>query len=190
MEQETLRTVKFPESVADKFDKIALKLGRSKRQVFTQMVDYFFRSKKDPADINDEFLKNTLLKSHKDYIGFIRTQEAELLIPIKTDVSRMLDALGRVIQSFNGQVLKQNDQIFNHQKLLLGNQEAQVKKFTQTDELMRRVFASLHTREQLKEKFLDIFEDYVKVRNSFNITTSAKEKETVIQKVRQKISHL
>ena len=56
MEHETLRTVKFPEAVALKFDKIALKLGISKRQLFTQMVDYFLRSKKDPSYLNDELV--------------------------------------------------------------------------------------------------------------------------------------
>jgi hypothetical protein len=73
--QESLRTVKYSVQDDTKFEKIALKLGRSKRQVFSQMIDYFYRSKKDPIDLNDELLKNTMLKGQKEYIGFIKTQE-------------------------------------------------------------------------------------------------------------------
>jgi len=41
------------------------------------MVNYFHRTKKDPSDINDEILKNTLVKNHDTYIRFIRAQEAK-----------------------------------------------------------------------------------------------------------------
>lgn len=190
MEHETLRTVKFPEAVALKFDKIALKLGRSKRQLFTQMVDYFFRSKKDPSDLNDEFLKTTLLKSHKDYIGFIRTQENELLIPIKTDVTKMLVTLGKVVDCFNTQVLKHNDNLMAKQLVLLSNQDAQMRKFSQTDELMKQVLNKLETKEQLKRKFIYILEAYIKARNSFGITTAGKEKDELIQKTKDQINRL
>ncbi|WP_138765820.1 BfmA/BtgA family mobilization protein [Pedobacter xixiisoli] len=84
--QETLRTVKYSIADAVKFEKIASKLGRSKRQVLSQMIDYFYRSKKDPKDMNDELLKNTIVKGQKDSIGYIRTQEKDLLIPIKGEL--------------------------------------------------------------------------------------------------------
>ncbi len=60
---ETLSTIKFNRQTALKMEKIALKLGRPKRLVFAQMVEYFYRSKKDPLDINDELLKNTCSNS-------------------------------------------------------------------------------------------------------------------------------
>ncbi|RYZ85093.1 MAG: hypothetical protein EOP04_16695, partial [Proteobacteria bacterium] len=103
--QETLRTVKYSVSDDVKFEKIALKLGRSKRLVFSQMLDYFYRSKKDPTDLNDELLKNTILKGQKEYIGFIKTQETELLIPIKRDSARMIEAMKKIIDCFKAQVL-------------------------------------------------------------------------------------
>jgi hypothetical protein len=49
MEDINVRSVRYPLLVDQKFEKIALKLGRTKRQVFIQMVDYFYKSKKDPA---------------------------------------------------------------------------------------------------------------------------------------------
>lgn len=109
--QESLRTVKYSASDAIKFEKVALKLGRSKRLVFTQMVDYFYRSKKDPTDLNDELLKNTILKGQKEYIGFIKTQEAELLIPIKRDVARMVESQKTIMGCFNSQF--KNGSMFN-----------------------------------------------------------------------------
>jgi len=53
LKMETLRTIKYNAQTAVKMDKIAQKLGRPNRLVFAQMVDYFFRSKKDPLDINE-----------------------------------------------------------------------------------------------------------------------------------------
>lgn len=50
--QETARTVKYSVSDDVKFDKIALKLGRSKRLVVSEIVEYFYRSKKDPTYLN------------------------------------------------------------------------------------------------------------------------------------------
>jgi hypothetical protein len=53
MEDINVRSVRYPVTVDQKFEKIALKLGKTKRQVFIQMVDYFYKSKKDPLDQND-----------------------------------------------------------------------------------------------------------------------------------------
>lgn len=101
---ETLSTIKFYRQTGLKMEKISLKLGRPKRLIFSQMVDYFYRSKKkDPLTINDELIKNTLLKQHTDYIGFIRTQENELLIPIKREVDRMTRSQKNIVDFFNDQ---------------------------------------------------------------------------------------
>lgn len=43
---ETLSTIKFYRQTGLKMEKISLKLGRPKRLIFSQMVDYFYRSKK------------------------------------------------------------------------------------------------------------------------------------------------
>lgn len=181
MQTETLRTIKYTPQTALKMDKIALKLGRSNRVVFAQMVDYFYRSRKDPLDINDELLKNTLLKQHKDYIGFIKTQENDLLIPTKREVDRMVAVLGKVIDAFNKDVLRQNDLLVQGQNIIAGNQEVQVKKFVQTDELMRRVLDKLDSKEKLKNTFLYILDNYIKTRETFGITTPAIKKQELVQ---------
>lgn len=175
------KTVRFTEGTNDKFTKLALKLGRDKRIVFEQMVDYFYKSKKDPLDLNDELLKNTLLKQHKDYIGFIRTQETDLLIPTKREVDRMVTVLGKVIDAFNKDVLRQNDLLMQGQKIIAGSQDVQVKKFGQTDELMKRVLDKLDSKEKLKNVFLYILDNYIKTRETFGITTPAIKKQELVQ---------
>lgn len=183
MNDVNVKSVRYPISVDIKFEKIALKLGRTKRSLFIQMVDYFYKSKKDPADLNDEFLKNTLLKNHKDYIGFIRTQETELLIPVKRDVGRMIESQKKLLNCFNTQIL-------GHNKTMVNSQQALADKFQQVDELMKLIFSKSDTKDTLKRKFLYILDNYIQTRESFNLMTSGKEKEELIHKTRTQVNQL
>ncbi|WP_316826831.1 BfmA/BtgA family mobilization protein [Pedobacter miscanthi] len=166
-----------------KFEKIALKLGRSKRQVFSQMIDYFYRSKKDPIDFNDELLKNTMLKGQKEYIGFIKTQEKELLIPIKRDSVRMVETLKKIVDCFNGQVLKHNDEVIE-------NQLAQAKKLSALNMVVDRMEIKMETKQSLKERCLYILNSYIKERDSFNMMKSSREKEELANLTRKQIELL
>ena len=181
--QETLRTVKYSVSDDVKFEKIALKLGRSKRLVFSQMLDYFYRSKKDPTDLNDDLLKNTILKGQKEYIGFIKTQEAELLIPIKRDSARMLEAMKKIIDRFNGQVLKHNDE-------MLSNQSAQAKRLGTLNEVVSNIEMKIITKERLKKNFMLILNSYIRERESMGMMTSGREKEELSEQARKQIELL
>jgi len=181
--QESLRTVKYSVQDDGKFEKIALKLGRSKRQVFSQMIDYFYRSKKDPLDFNDELLKNTILKGQKEYIGFIKTQEKELLIPIKRDAVRMIETLKKIVDCFNSLVLKHNDEV-------IGNQLAQAKNLSALSMSVERIEIKMETKQKLKERFLFLLNNYIKERDSFNMMTSSKEKEELSKLTRKQIELL
>ena len=180
---ETLRTVKYSASDSVKFDKVALKLGRPKRLVFSQMVDYFHRTKKDPLDVGDEVLRNTILKGQKDHIGFIRTQETELLIPIKRDVSRMAEAMQNIVDRFNAQVLRHNGEII----------ESQLKQGRTLDSLSRsigNIEGKTKSADLLKRSFMLLLDAYIRERVSFSIMTSAKEKEELADRVRRQIELL
>jgi len=181
--QETLRTVKYSVQDDVKFEKIALKLGRSKRLVFSQMVEYFYRSKKDPTDLNDELLKNTILKGQKEYIGFIKTQETELLIPIKRDSARMIEAMKKIIDRFNGQILKHNDE-------LLSNQSAQAKRLGTLHEVVSNIEMKIITKERLKKNFMLIVNSYIRERERMGMMTSGKEKEELAEQTRKQIELL
>jgi len=181
--QEILRTVKYSIQDDVKFEKIALKLGRSKRLLFAQMLDYFYRSKKDPTDLNDELLKNTILKGQREYIGFIKVQEKELLIPIKRDSGRMVEAMKQIIDRFNVDVLKRNEE-------LLENQSAQAKRLSALKEVASNIELKMGNKERLKKSVLLILNSYIRERESMGMMTSAREKEELADQTRRQIELL
>ena len=186
---ETLRTIKYNAQTALKMDKIALKLGRPNRLVFAQMVDYFFRSKKDPLDINDELLKNTLLRQHKDYIGFIKTQEHDLLIPVKREVDRMISNQRDIVNLFNDLDKKTKKLVSGQEELLLAGKNHSSKLWN-AGELLKTLSGKLSAKEQLKKQFHYILSSYISSRDTFNVITPAKEKEELIRITKNQIDLL
>jgi uncharacterized protein YjfI (DUF2170 family) len=183
MEDINIRSVRYPLLVDQKFEKLALKLGRTKRQLFIQMVDYFYKSKKDPADLNDELLKNTLMKNHQQYIGFIKTQENMLLVPMKSLMDKIGESQRQVIDLFNTEVL-------NHNVDVLNNQHALAAMFGEIAKLMEAILQSQKNRETLKAQFMSILEGYIRARESFTMITSGKEKEELINSVKAQVRSL
>ncbi|SDF84987.1 hypothetical protein SAMN05216464_1491 [Mucilaginibacter pineti] len=173
MEDINIRSVRYPVTVDQKFEKIALKLGRTKRQVFIQMVDYFYKSKKDPMDLNDELLKNTLMKNHQQYIGFIKSQENLLLIPMKTEMDRVTVSQGKIIDRFNTEVLKRNVDVLNKQNV-------HDQKLNAIGVMMETIRKNQKSKEALKAQFLFILDSYIKSRDAFGMMTSGREKEELI----------
>ncbi|MCT1525077.1 BfmA/BtgA family mobilization protein [Sphingobacterium hotanense] len=188
-EEKTLRTIKYDIQTAQKMERIALKLGRPQRLVFMQMVDYFHRSKKDPKDVNDELLKNTLLKQHRDYIGFIRTQESDILIPIKREVDRMIRNQKNIVEFFNGQQ-KHNKVVLEVDREMLDGQKKHTEVILQVVGSLNDISAKMESKESLKEKFRYILENYIRTREGFGMMTSAKEKEELQRNTRKQIDLL
>jgi len=180
MEDINVRSVRYPVVVDQKFEKIALKLGRTKRQVFIQMVDYFYKSKKDPMDLNDELLKNTLLKNHQQYIGFIKTQENMLLVPMKTLMDKIGESQRQIIERFNTEVLTHNVDVLN-------NQHALASMFGEIGRLMDAILQSQKNKEILKAQFISILEVYIKSREAFTMMTSGREKEDLIAVTKEQV---
>ena len=183
MEDINVRSVRYPVSVDQKFEKIALKLGRTKRQVFMQMVDYFYKSKKDPVDLNDELLKNTLLKNHQQYIAFVKTQENMLLVPIKTLMDRIGESQRQIIERFNTEVLQHNVDVLN-------NQHAQAVVFSEIGRLMDVISKSQKSKETLKAQFMSLLESYIRSREAFTMMTSGREKDELIAMVKDQVRTL
>ena len=180
MEDINVKSVRYPVMVDQKFEKIALKLGRTKRQVFIQMVDYFYKSKKDPIDLNDELLKNTLMKNHQQYIGFIKTQENMLLVPMKTLMDRIGESQRQIIDCFNTEVL-------NHNVDVLNNQHSLANMFGEIGRLMDAILQSQKNRETLKAQFISILEAHIKSREVFTMMTSSREKEELIAVTKKQV---
>lgn len=180
MEDINVRSVRYPIVVDQKFEKIALKLGRTKRQVFIQMVDYFYKSKKDPIDLNDELLKNALMKNHQQYIGFIKAQENMLLIPIKTEMDRVSQSQRKIIDRFNSEVLKHNVDVLN-------NLQSHAKAFGEVALVMDAILKVMKSKETLKEQFLFILDGYIKSREAFGMMTPGREKDELIAITKEQI---
>ncbi|MFZ4263648.1 BfmA/BtgA family mobilization protein [Sphingobacterium sp. HJSM2_6] len=81
MEQWKEKSIRFPQKYDDKLSALVLKFGRSKKLFLVQMIDYFYRSKKDPADSGDEILKRELSYGINRILSFNKQQEKDLLIP-------------------------------------------------------------------------------------------------------------
>jgi hypothetical protein len=171
-----IKTIRFPVALDDKIIKLTRKFGRGKLEIFGQMLEYFNKTGKDPADINDDLLKNALVKNHDTYIRFIRTQEEKLLIPIKVEIDRMVSSQIKIIDSFNSQVLKANKDILSGQS----------NQFIETEKLLKAITDKLDTKESLKLKFLYILNYFHKA----SLNASSKDKETLLQEARQHISKL
>ncbi|MFA6087223.1 BfmA/BtgA family mobilization protein [Mucilaginibacter sp.] len=180
MEDINVRSVRYPIVVDQKFEKIALKLGRTKRQVFIQMVDYFYKSKKDPIDLNDELLKNALMKNHQQYIGFIKAQENMLLIPIKTEMDRVSQSQRKIIDRFNSEVLMHNADVLN-------NLQSHAKAFGEVARVMDAILKVMKSKETLKEQFLFILDGYIRSREAFGMMTSGREKDELIAITKEQI---
>ena len=179
---EALKSIKYSQAEAVKLEKLSLKLGRPQRLVFLQMVEYFYRTKKDPLDINDELLKNTLLKQHKDYIGFIKTQENDLLIPTKREVERLIESQKTVIQAFQ-KLMAQNEQV----PVMINKQN---QFLDQLDLKNRKIAAMLQEKEKLKKLFIEILDGYAAARENVPAIMAKKEKELLLERTRKQISLL
>jgi len=176
------RTVKYTKATDDKLQKMADQFGRTKRDFFIQMVEYFYKTKKDPKDINDELLKKTLFKNHDTYIRFIRTQEDTLLIPLKEEVDRMINNQREIVKYFNEQVIGAN-------KAILSGQEAQAAKQKETDKLLQALFGRMDSKEKLKTKFLFVLNGYIKMREEVG-SFKNREKDELAESFRKQVADL
>jgi hypothetical protein len=177
------KTIKYSETTDAKLQKLANAAGCTKRDFFIRMVEYFYKTKKDPKDISDELLKTTLVKNHDTYIRFIRAQEEKILIPVKLEVDRMIQSQIKILDCFNTQILKANTDLQN-------NQQMQISKFSETEKLLQGIRERLDTKENLKTKFLYILDHYIRMRDTFSFTTPAKEKEELAQAARQQVAKI
>ncbi|RZL00685.1 MAG: hypothetical protein EOO89_30405 [Pedobacter sp.] len=175
-----IKSVRYPLLTDQKFEKIALKLGRTKQQVFIQMVDYFYKSKKDPKDMNDELLKNTLLKNHQQYIGFIKTQENMLLVPMKTLMDRIGESQRQIIDFFNKEVMEHNITVLNTQNTHTG-------AFHEVGRILEAMVKGQETKDTLKTKFLFILENYIRSREAIKMMSINKDKEEIIKATKEQV---
>jgi len=147
------------------------------------MVDYFYKSKKDPRDLNDELLKNAINKKTDNIVAFIRTQEQELLIPMKKDSERMIASQMKIVDFFNKQIIKHNDE---QRAVYL----TQITNINNLAEYLKRLDTAQYDKKRLKMMFSSILEFYINAREQMGMMTKQAEKDALIQNVRQQLNNL
>ncbi|MEN0056832.1 MAG: BfmA/BtgA family mobilization protein, partial [Mucilaginibacter sp.] len=106
---ENNKTIRFSEKTDNKLQTVANKCGLSKLDLFTFMVDYFYKTKKDPRDLNDDLLKNAINRKTDNIVAFIKTQEQDLLIPMKKDGERLNASQKQIVEYFNKHIIAHNE---------------------------------------------------------------------------------
>ena len=177
---QNIKTIRFPITADSKLQKMAEKCGLTKIEFFIAMVDYFYKSKKDPRDLNDELLKKELVKRSDNIISFIRTQESELLIPLKKDGERQIKLQTNLLDLLNKQMLPhaQRQEAFNQEEVKLLNaiwQHLTVGKQATVD------------RDKLKKRFSEILEKYIKERDQMGMMTKQSEKDSLAEQARMEL---
>lgn len=182
MEDINIKSVRYPVATDEKLEKLALKLGRTKRLVVIQMVDYFYKSKKDPLDLNDELLKKELLSGNNRIIGFIRRQESEFLLPIFT--------AGEGLTTFAKEQARYLNAVLGH--LAEGGKKVDqiIFRMSQVEQGLSRMQNYREDKAQLKVKFKKILEYYISQRESLGWPVSAARKEELQSHVRQSLENL
>lgn len=159
-----IKSIRFSSSVDEKLNILSGKLGRSKKQVFAQMVDYFYRTKKDPIDLNDEMLKKEITSGISKIISFYRQQENDLLVPQYETVSNLESKIDSLIET-HAPTLEKLNRLSNEQQSISLN----LKQFEYR----------FHDRKELKSKFRLILDNYITSRDSLGWNASSKSKEEI-----------
>jgi len=180
---DNIKTIRFPVKTDEKLQYIANKSGLTKLSFFIYMVDYFYKNKKDPRDLNDELLKNAINKKTDNIIAFIKTQENELLIPIKKDAEKLIYGQNNIIDALNKHVLKHNEE----QKV---RYQTQLNTIGDIAGYLKNISGWQDEKKGLKAKFSNILEYYVRNREQMTVLTKQGEKDELIKHVREHVENL
>jgi hypothetical protein len=157
-----IKTIRFPETSDQNLQKLADKTGLTKLAFFIAMVDYFYKSKKDPRDLNDE---------------------RDLLIPLKRDGEKIIKVQGNIVALFNESIIKQNNQ---HTDALI-NQSKNIEKIAG---FLQKLDTARLQKDTLKLRFSEILEYYIRSRENMGLVVKQIDKDTLVKNVRQQLQNL
>lgn len=207
------KSVRFGRDTDLKFSKLSEKLGRSKQELFGQMVDYFYKSQKDPGDLNDEMLKKELGQGINRIISFIKTQEKEALTPIMADQREVQRSLSFLIKQFDAffnfdaenyihgfyldsqgerqtetqNVLTQHKELHKHQQTMAAELQ---KLLSETRSYQNEVRTHREGKSALKVKFRAILDNYIQQRDALNTLTQGRAVKDLQEHTRSQVDNL
>jgi len=180
---ENVKTIRFPVKTDEKLVIIANKCGLSKLDLFMFMVDYFYKTKKDPRDLNDELLKNAINRKTDNIVAFIRTQEQELLMPLKKDSERMINSQLKILEYFNQYVIAYNKE----QKEAYAAQRKAIDEIVKYLQIIDRLQVE---KRNLKARFKSILEHYVSQRETLNVFAKQADKDELVRFANEQLANL
>jgi hypothetical protein len=182
MKERDTNSIRYPKETDDKMEKLVKTLNRSKKELFCQMADYFYRSKKDPADPGDEMLKRELSSGISRILSFIRQQEKDFLLPLFTDAGNLKTISSRQMEILEG--------IGRH--LLAESEKTAVlaKRSEQLINGIKHLLSKQKEKELLKEQFSQLLDYYIAQREEMGWTTAGTKKEELIAHVKQSLKNL
>jgi hypothetical protein len=180
---QNIKTIRFPVTADSKLQKMAEKCGLTKLDFFIAMVDYFYKSKKDPRDLNDELLKKELVKRSDNIIGFIRTLEDQLLKPLVKSFERITNSQNSIVNFFNQHIITHNKE----QKEAYAKQQSTINGIHIS---VKNIETAQYTKDVTKRKCLEILEYYIQHREAMGMMTKQTDKDSLIQNVRQQMKNV
>jgi hypothetical protein len=213
MEEKANKSVRFGGGTDLKFSKLSAKLGRSKQELFGQMVAYFYKSGKDPGDLNDELLKKELGQGINRIISFIKTQEKEALTPMMADGRELQRRLNFLIGQFDGffnvdeenyihgfylksqrERAKENTDLLKKQETLEKQQKAMAQELQELLSETRTYQDGVKTHREgknvLKAKFRAILDSYIQQREALNTLTQGRAVKDLQEHSRSQVDNL
>ncbi|MCJ8212062.1 hypothetical protein MUY27_20260 [Mucilaginibacter sp. RS28] len=180
---ENIKTIRFPVKTDDKLQAVANKCGLTKLDLFKLMVDYFYKTKKDPRDLNDELLKNAINRKTDNILAFIKTQEQDLLIPVKKDAERISTSQQQIVKFFN-------EHILNHNAEQVKAYTGQVNAINRIAEYLNRLDRAQLDKDKLKKRFSAVLEHYIKQREQLTMLSKQADKDELLRFVREQVNAL
>nr|WP_304622141.1 BfmA/BtgA family mobilization protein [Hufsiella arboris] len=182
MSEEKVKTIRFSVKTDEKLQAIALKCGLTKLDFFRYMVEYFYRSKKDPRDLSDELLKTELQKKTNSIISIIRAQEQDLFIPVKKDTEKLLATSVKLVELISHVVKHNQEQRDACQNQIRGIGWL-VESFKKTDR-------ARYETALLKSRFQELMEYYIKARDQLGVLSKQADKDSLNKHIREQVKNL
>src|SRR5690606_37779993 len=118
---------------------------------------YFYKSKKDPSDLNDEVLKKEIANGIARIISFIRVQDKDFLLPLITETNGLTDITKKhhvILDAIAKQLVKLAEQ-----------SDATIKNTVIIHKQVANLESRIEDKEALKQKFSGLLEHYIKHRD-------------------------
>ncbi|WP_119790804.1 BfmA/BtgA family mobilization protein [Flavobacterium anhuiense] len=182
MKERETNSIRYPKETDDKMQKLSKNFRRSKKELFSQMVDYFYASKKDPADPGDEMLKRELSSGISRIVSFIRQQEKDFLLPMLSDSGNLKAVFSRQMEILEG--------IGRH---LLAESEKNAVLASHSLQLIngiKHLISKQKEKEMLKEQFSQLLDYYISQREEMGWGKAAARKEELMVRLKKALANL